>query len=63
MVMTEAGLVPAPNAKIERPTEQYIRELVAKEEEEVRKDEEVTREIEVGGPAGEAGRRPGRRRK
>jgi archaellum biogenesis ATPase FlaH len=63
MVMTEAGLVPAPNAKIERPTEQYIRELVAKEEEEVRKDEDVTREIEVGGPAGEAGRRPGRRRK
>jgi RecA/RadA recombinase len=63
MVMTEAGLVPAPNAKIERPTEQYIRELAAKEEEEVRKDEEVTREIEVGGPAGEAGRRPGRRRK
>jgi archaellum biogenesis ATPase FlaH len=63
MVMTEAGLVPAPNAKIERPTEQYIRELVAKEEEEVRKDEEVTREIEVGSPAGEAGRRPGRRRK
>jgi RecA/RadA recombinase len=63
MIMTEAGLVPAPNAKIERPTEQYIRELVAKEEEEVRKDEEVTREIEVGGPVGEAGRRPGRRRK
>jgi RecA/RadA recombinase len=63
MVMTEAGLVPAPNAKIERPTEQYIRELVAKEEEEVRKDEEVTREVEVGSPAGEAGRRPGRRRK
>jgi RecA/RadA recombinase len=62
MVMTEAGLVPAPNAKIERPTEQYIRELVAREEEEVRKDEEVTREIEVGSPAGE-GRRPGRRRK
>jgi hypothetical protein len=63
MVMTEAGLVPAPNAKIERPTEQYIRELAAKEEEEVRKDEEVTREIEVGGPVGEAGRRSGRRRK
>jgi hypothetical protein len=63
MVMTEAGLVPAPNAKIERPTEQYIRELAAKEEEEVRKDEEVAREIEVGSPAGEAGRRPGRRRK
>jgi hypothetical protein len=63
MVMTEAGLVPAPNAKIERPTEQYIRELAAKEEEEVRKDEEVTREIEVGSTAGEAGRRPGRRRK
>jgi archaellum biogenesis ATPase FlaH len=63
MVMTDAGLVPAPNAKIERPTEQYIRELVAKEEEEVRKDEEVTREIEVRGPAGEAGRKPGRRRK
>jgi RecA/RadA recombinase len=62
MVMTEAGLVPAPNAKVERPTEQYIRELVAREEEEVRKDEEVTREIEVGSPAGE-GRRPGRRRK
>jgi KaiC/GvpD/RAD55 family RecA-like ATPase len=62
MVMTEAGLVPAPNAKIERPTEQYIRELAAKEEEEVGKDEEVAREIEVGGPAGE-GRRPGRRRK
>jgi archaellum biogenesis ATPase FlaH len=63
MVMTEAGLVPAPNAKIERPTEQYIRELVAKEEEEVKKDEEVAREIEVGSPAGEAGKRPGRRRK
>jgi hypothetical protein len=63
MVMTEAGLVPAPNAKIERPTEQYIRELAAKEEEEVRKDEEVTREIEVGSTAGEAGRRLGRRRK
>ena len=63
MVMTEAGLVPAPNAKIERPTEQYIRELVAKEEEEVRKDEEVAREVEVGSPAGEAGKRPGRRRK
>jgi archaellum biogenesis ATPase FlaH len=63
MVMTEAGLVPAPNAKVERPTEQYIRELAAKEEEEVRKDEEIAREIEVGGPAGEAGRRPGRRRK
>ncbi len=63
MVMTEAGLVPAPNAKVERPTEQYIRELVAKEEEEVRKDEEVAREMEVGGPAGEVGRRPGRRRK
>jgi hypothetical protein len=62
MVMTEAGLVPAPNAKIERPTEQYIRELVAREEEEVRKDEEVARETEVGGPAGE-GRRPGRRRR
>jgi RecA/RadA recombinase len=62
MVMTEAGLVPAPNAKIERPTEQYIRELAAKEEEEVRKDEEVAREIEVGGPAGER-RRPKRRRK
>jgi len=63
MVMTEAGLVPAPNAKIERPTEQYIRELVAKEEEEVRKDEELLKEMEVGGPAREAGRRPGRRRK
>jgi len=63
MVMTEAGLVPAPNAKIERPTEQYIRELVAKEEEEVRKDEELLKEMEVGGPARETGRRPGRRRK
>jgi RecA/RadA recombinase len=63
MIMTEAGLVPAPNAKVERTTEQYFKELIAKEEEEVEKEEELLMKVEVGSPAGEAGRRPGRRRK
>ncbi|MEM2233856.1 MAG: AAA family ATPase [Nitrososphaerota archaeon] len=41
MVMTEAGLLPAPNAKVEKPTEQYVREMLSREEEEVRKDKRL----------------------
>lgn len=39
MVMTEAGLLPAPGARVEKPTEQYLRELEASEEEEVAREE------------------------